>query len=605
VVNNVTGIILAGGKSSRMGTDKAFLKYGSETFVSHSVKKLQELFDEVIIITDDKKKYDILNVKLMEDIYGGMGPLGGIHSGLVGAKNDWVFVVPCDMPLWEPLLVEDLLKFRLDYDIVVPKINNNFEPLFALYNKACLPIIENCLENNISKVLDIYPLLNTNYLIINNEDIKTETYIKGFYNVNTPEQLYNLFKANGLKTDIESEQALEILIENTKVNRTHENVFISDLLGRVIYEDIYAPKNLPESQRSSVDGYSICEEDIKIIERDGFVKLKVIEEIAAGSLPFYNVVQGLTLNVMTGTTLPVGSKAVIMHEQIEKEGQYIIVKNTVIRGQNIINIGSDVKAGCIIAEKGNYITPSLLSILAFNGFSYIPVYPKIKAAIISTGSELILPGETHSAGKSYNSNLYLVDNVLKKMGVDTFIGEIVPDNAAKIAESLEDFIEKSDVVISLGGVSAGLHDFMQQSFLMIGAEMLFSGIALRPGKSFISAKKCDKLFLGLSGSPGSAFNNLELFVKPVIKKMMGCTDFMPHRLKLEMPFTYANKKSYRKIIQARLYLENSKLKFEFLEGESIFKGLSQTNLLIDVPPNVNLNVGDLVDGYYIEGMVNI
>ncbi|MFA9422078.1 MAG: NTP transferase domain-containing protein [Sedimentibacter sp.] len=605
MVNNVTGIILTGGKSSRMGTDKALLKYGSETFVSHSVKKLQELFDEVIIVADNEKKYDLGNVKLIGDIYPGRGPLGGIHAGLVGAKNDWIFVVPCDMPLWEPLLVNDLAMLRFNYDAVVPKINNNLEPLFALYNKSCLPIIENCLVNNFYKVLDLFPIINTKYLIIHNEDIKTKSYIKSFYNVNTPEQLYNFVKANGLKTDIETEKALEILIENTKTNKTHENVFLSDALGRIMNKDIYAPKSLPEAQRSSVDGYAICEDDIEKIRCDGFVKLKVTEEIAAGSLPFYKVSQGLTSNIMTGTTLPVGTKTVIMHEHIKKEGQCIIVKAPVIRGQNIIDIGIDVKEGCKIAEIGNDIGPSLLSILAFNGFSSIPVYPKVKAAIISTGSELILPGEPHNAGKSYNSNLYLVDSMLKKMGVDTFIGKIVPDNAAKIADSIQAFIEKSDIVISLGGVSAGQYDLMQQSFLMLGAEILFSGIAMRPGKSFIAAKKGNKLFLGLSGSPGSAFNNLQLLVKPVIKKMMGCTDFMPHKIKLEMPFDYINKKSYRKIMQAKLYVEKGKLKFEFLDGDSIFKGLTQINLLIDVPPNANLNVGDFIDAYYIEGMVNI
>ncbi len=142
---NVTGIILAGGKSSRMGKDKALIKYGDETFMSNSLKKLNELFDETIVVADNVGKYNIKNVKIINDIYPGKGPMGGIHAALKAAGNDWIFVIPCDMPIWEPYLAEEILKHRLDNDIVVPLFNNRKEPLFALYKKTCIPKIEECL----------------------------------------------------------------------------------------------------------------------------------------------------------------------------------------------------------------------------------------------------------------------------------------------------------------------------------------------------------------------------------------------------------------------------------------------------------------------------
>ena len=100
-----------------------------------------------------------------------MGPMGGIHAALKEAKNDWIFVVPCDMPLWETFLVEEILKYRLDNDIVVPQIREHMEPLFALYKKTCIDGIEQCLNNNIVKVLELYPLVKTNYLDLDVDDV--------------------------------------------------------------------------------------------------------------------------------------------------------------------------------------------------------------------------------------------------------------------------------------------------------------------------------------------------------------------------------------------------------------------------------------------------
>lgn len=185
----VTGILLAGGKSSRMGKDKALLKYGDETFMSASLKKLNTLFDEVILVLDNVEKYHIENVKIIKDIYPGMGPMGGIHAALKAAKNDWIFVIPCDMPMWETSLVEEILKHRLDNDIVVPVINDHMEPLFALYNKTCIPGIEECLNNNIIKVIKLYPMVKTHYLVLEKVYNEVEKCKKSLFNINTPEDL--------------------------------------------------------------------------------------------------------------------------------------------------------------------------------------------------------------------------------------------------------------------------------------------------------------------------------------------------------------------------------------------------------------------------------
>ncbi len=596
----VTGILLAGGKSSRMGKDKALLKYGDETFMSNSLQKLNKLFDEVIVVADNIDKYHMDNVRIIKDIYLGMGPMGGIHAALNAAKNDWIFVIPCDMPLWESFLVEEILKHRLDYDIVVPIINKHMEPLFALYKKTCIPGIEQCLNSNIIKVLELYPLVNTNYLDLEKVYNEVDQCTKSFFNINTPKDLYNMVKINGLKTNVEIEQAQKLLLDNTKVIKKNEIIHINCALGRVLSEDISAPRNLPESKRSFVDGFAICDDDIKELMINGFVRLTVTNEVPAGFIPVNSLSKGNTQSVMTGALLPMNTAAVVMREHVEKQDSSIIVRGSIKEGQNIIEAGSDVKIGDKIAAKGEIISPDLLSILSFNGISSIPVYSVIKASIISTGSELILPGENYNIAKTYNSNMYFADSILKNLGIKTVMEGIVPDNAASLSEKLSEAMKQSDIVISFGGAFSGEYDLIQQSLLMLGAEIIFSGIAVKPGKSFIAAKKDDKLFLCLSGSPGSAFNNIQLIVKPVIKKLMGLSDFKPAKIEIKMPFDYENKKSYRRILQGSLYLEKGQLKCNILEGNSIFDSLKKTNILIDIPKKAYIKADDLINAYYIE-----
>ncbi len=597
---NVTGILLAGGKSSRMGKDKALIKYGDETFMSTSLKKLHKLFDEVIVVADNIEKYNIENTKIIQDIYPKMGPMGGIHAALKSSKNDWIFVIPCDMPMWQPFLVEEILKHRLDYDIVVPLINDHMEPLFALYKKTCIPGLEQCLSNNIIKVLELYPLVKTNYLELEKVYNEVDQCDKNFFNINTPQDLYNMVKINGLQSNVEIEQALNILLSNTKPLYKTELIHLNNALGRVLSEDLYAPRSLPELSRSFVDGYAMCNDDINILNNGGLVKLIITDEIPAGSMPSKAITKGNTQSVMTGAVLPQDTAAVVMHEHVKKEDSWILAQGNVKTGQNIIEAGNDVKKDEKIASAGEKICPELISILSFNGVSQIPVYKRIKASIISTGSELILPDDEYNSAKTYNSNMYYADSLLKELGAETVIEGIVPDNAAKLSEKFSEAIKQSDIVISFGGAYSGEYDLIEQSLLMLGAEILFSGIAVKPGKSFIAAKKDEKLFLCLSGSPGSAFNNVHLIVKPVIKKLMGMKYFISQKISIKIHSDYTNKNNYRRILQGRLYSEKGELKFDILDGNSIFETMKKTNILIDVPPKAEFKALELINVYYIQ-----
>jgi len=173
-------IILAGGKSSRMGQNKAFLSLGELSLIERIIKKGQEAgIREIIVVANDVEKYKFLGVKVVKDFYPGQGPLSGIHSGLIHSEYLNNFIVPCDMPFIAIDIINKLLTAQNDYQVVVPIMDGKYQPLTAIYTKNCIPHIEYLLKNNITKVIKLYDLVKTSYVELDED--------ASFFNINTPE----------------------------------------------------------------------------------------------------------------------------------------------------------------------------------------------------------------------------------------------------------------------------------------------------------------------------------------------------------------------------------------------------------------------------------
>lgn len=182
----ISGIILAGGQSVRMGQDKTLMTYNNETLVEHTIKEMQKVADEIIIASNDRNKYNLPGLIEVPDIFPAMGPLGGMHAGLTAAKNNYAFVVSCDMPLFSSKLASFLLERRQEYDVVVPELRDYLEPLCAVYSRNCLGAIEKCLRADIKQVFQFYP--DVKVLKVSGQELsnlgKAEEL---FFNLNTPE----------------------------------------------------------------------------------------------------------------------------------------------------------------------------------------------------------------------------------------------------------------------------------------------------------------------------------------------------------------------------------------------------------------------------------
>jgi len=157
----MTGIILSGGKSRRMGENKAFLEIRGERIIDRTAGIFRELFEETIIVTNDPLDYVEFDVKIATDIFPGKGPLGGIYTGLFFAAFDYAFVASCDMPFLNPAFIAYMKERKRDYDILVPAARGGLEPLHAIYSKKCLPPIRKLIEKNLLKIRGFYKQCKT------------------------------------------------------------------------------------------------------------------------------------------------------------------------------------------------------------------------------------------------------------------------------------------------------------------------------------------------------------------------------------------------------------------------------------------------------------
>lgn len=195
-----SGIILAGGLSSRMGRDKSLLVYNQKPIIERTVEELRKVVDEIIIASNHTSKYNIPGTVEVLDEYPGIGPLAGLHAGLKRIKNHYAFVISCDMPLFKAELAEYLLKISPGYDAVVPQIDGEWEPLCAVYSKGCIEAIEKCLTAGIKKIINFYP--DVRLLIVGREEIQRFGDPKElFYNLNTPEDYRFLLERQNVVTD--------------------------------------------------------------------------------------------------------------------------------------------------------------------------------------------------------------------------------------------------------------------------------------------------------------------------------------------------------------------------------------------------------------------
>jgi molybdopterin-guanine dinucleotide biosynthesis protein A len=191
IISDITAVILAGGNSTRMKSNKALLPYRGELFIERIYRQLAAIFPEVILVTNTPETYRFLPCRTVSDLYPGRGPLAGVHAGLTHCTTPYIFVVACDMPDLDEALIRHLVSGIGNRDVVVPESEGGLEPLHAVYGKRCLPVIEKNLSMGISKIIDCFKRLNVT--VVSREEIAgIDPTFLSFRNINKPEEYFRI-----------------------------------------------------------------------------------------------------------------------------------------------------------------------------------------------------------------------------------------------------------------------------------------------------------------------------------------------------------------------------------------------------------------------------
>ena len=306
-----------------------------------------------------------------------------------------------------------------------------------------------------------------------------------------------------------------------------EVVELGQSLGRVTAAPVLAGRLLPPWDNSAMDGYAVRAADLlPDADAGGSRPLPVAGVVAAGSRTVPALEPGTALRIMTGAPLPAGADTVVMREDTEETGGQLRVRAQVTRGQHVRRAGEDVAHGSVALESGALIAPGEIGLLAALGRTLVEVHRRPQVAILSTGDELVAADVPPGPGQIANSNAHaLLAQVIEAGGHGRILPVVRDDRASLRAAFIE--AARADAVLSSGGVSVGEFDFTREVLAELGAAEIFSKVAMKPGKPLMLARlpsprgRDDVLWFGLPGNPASSMVSFELFVRPVLRRMLG------------------------------------------------------------------------------------
>ena len=344
---------------------------------------------------------------------------------------------------------------------------------------------------------------------------------------------------------------------------------------------------LPAFDNSAMDGYAVVANSCKNAQR-----LRVTGEQPAGPDRTLRVDRGEAVRIFTGAPVPQGADAIVMQEDVTREGAEIIVNVDVEAGDFVRRRGCDLAEGQTILAKGERIRAASIALLASQGFAEVIVGGEVNAAVLSTGDELVEPGREIEPGQIYDSNSALLHALLQQCGAIVNSVKHCRDDRESLSDAMERGTENRVLVIS-GGVSVGEHDLVKEVLRQVGAEIEIWRVAIKPGKPFLFGN-VDRCFIfGLPGNPVSAFVTFLQFVRPAILKMMGAGNFNLPQIPARLTADLMNDSDRPHYIRGRL----ERGKFAPIgrqESHALF-GLSQSNALLRLAVGKSLKADEIVD----------
>lgn len=378
-----------------------------------------------------------------------------------------------------------------------------------------------------------------------------------------------------------------------------------DAQGSVLAEDVISELDLPQWDNSSMDGYAVRTTDFESGTLP--VQLTVTGEVAAGAQGIPFVEPGTCVRIMTGAPFPPSADAVVPVEWSDGGSETVVINQRPTPGQYIRLRGSDVTSGSLVLAQGTRLHSTHTGMAAAVGRERLLVRPHPRVVVLATGDELVEPGHPLDHGQIYDANSWMLTAAAREAGAVAYRVPFVPDEAERLIQVVEDQLVRADLVITTGGVSKGAYDVVKEVLGTLG-DVSFDEVAMQPGKpqGFGTIGPDKTPIVTLPGNPVSAYVSFEVFVRPMIRQMLGLERIHRPTVRavLKSPCTApAGKRAY---LRANLSVEEGRYVVEALSGQSshLLGGLVEANALIvadeeleHLPAGMGVTVMQLVRTY--------
>lgn len=385
--------------------------------------------------------------------------------------------------------------------------------------------------------------------------------------------------------------------------------------NRILAEPVAADRDYPPFHRSTRDGYAVRSTDIA----NAPVSLQIAGEIQAGATPeqaAIPVTPGHAVSIMTGAPVPAGADAVVMIENASLDSepaskgeppQRIIIQGSVPPGANIVAAGSEAKRGELLLASGIKLDYASIALAASVGSLHLLVHSRPRVAVLATGNELVDLDVPPGPNQIRNSNTYSLATQILDAGGEPILLPIAPDDPARIKESVREGLD-ADLLLLSGGVSAGKYDFVEPVLAELGAEFLFTGVKIQPGRPLVFGRipnlahsndqsPTHKYFFGIPGNPVSTMVIFKLFIRPILDALAGA---QPHPLvfpKAKLKSEIKTKTGLTRFLPAMLSgeFENAEVELVRWQGSGDIAATALANCYIVIPPGRELiTAGELV-----------
>jgi molybdenum cofactor synthesis domain-containing protein len=382
-----------------------------------------------------------------------------------------------------------------------------------------------------------------------------------------------------------------------------EDVPLVEARGLALAEDVRARFDSPPFDNSAVDGYAVRSGDAEAGRT-----FRVVDEAPAGRPAAKSVGEGEAIKIFTGGVIPEGADAVVMVENTSGWGEEFELKKAASPEQNVRGSGEDVREGAVILSAGTEIGPPEIALAATQGYGRLPVYRRPEVVILSTGTELVEPGERElEPGEIYDSNSFAMIAQAEEVGARARRVSAASDDAEVLRNAVKEALETADVVVTSGGVSVGEKDLVKGTMLELGVEQVFWGVKFKPGKPLFFGVHEGASVFGLPGNPVSAMVCFELFVRPALVKMMGRED--KGRPRIQVYFEEDVRNSFGRMHAMRVSIQQTEkgwlARSVGAQGSGLVSSLTKADALALIgPESEGVRAGEPVEAIVLrEGVI--